>query len=60
MSYRIVMTGLILGAGVLAAIGGVSLLSDDRVALGITILVTAAVVCGTGVATWRWSGELTR
>lgn len=44
----------------MAAIGGVTLLNDGRTALAALILAAAAVVCGIGVATWRWSGELTR
>lgn len=60
MLFRVSMTGLIVGAGALAAIGGVTLLNDGRTALAALILATAAVVCGIGVATWRWSGELTR
>ena len=60
MLFRVSMTGLIVGAGALSAIGGVTLLNDGRTALAALILATAAVVCGIGVATWRWSGELTR
>ena len=60
MLFRVSMTGLIVGAGALAAIGGVTLLNDGRTALAALILAAAAVVCGIGVATWRWSGELTR
>lgn len=60
MLFRVSMTGLIVGAGALAAIGGVTLLNDGRTALAALILAAAAVVCGIGVAAWRWSGELTR
>ena len=53
------MTVLILAVGLWPAIGGVSLLSDGRTMLGITMLATATFVFGSGVATWRWSRELT-
>ena len=60
MLFRVSMTSLTVVCGVLAAVGGVTLLNDGRTTLGALILATAAVVCGIGVATWRWSGELTR
>lgn len=59
MFFRASMTILILAVSLLPAIGGMSLLSDGRTTLGTVMLATAVVVGGTGVATWRWSRELT-
>ena len=59
MFFRVSMTVLILAVGLWPAIGGMSLLSDGRTMLGISMLATATFVFGSGVATWRWSRELT-
>lgn len=60
MLYRSAMTGLTLVASVLAAIGGANLLNDGQTTIGLMMLATAVVVSGIGVATWRWTRELTR
>ncbi len=57
-SLRNVMLVVNLVAGILVAIGGVILLSEDQTTIG--GLMIAAAVCGMGYATWRWLGELTR
>lgn len=54
------MTVMTLAASVLVTIGGVTLLYDGRLALGITMLATAAMICAIGVVTRRWAGELTQ
>lgn len=53
------MTSLTVGAGVLAAIGGIALLSENQTTMGAVMIATALVVCGIGVATWRWLREPT-
>ena len=60
MLFRVSMTGLTVGAGVLAAIGGIALLSDNQTTMGIVMIATAVVVCGIGVATWQWLREPTQ
>lgn len=59
MLFRVSMTSLTVGAGVLAAIGGIALLSENQTTMGAVMIATALVVCGIGVATWRWLREPT-
>ena len=54
MLFRVSMTGLTVGAGVLAAIGGITLLSENQTTMGVVMIATGSVVCGIGVAIWRW------
>lgn len=54
------ITVMTLAASVLVTIGGVTLLYDGRLALGITMLATAVMICAIGVVTRRWAGELTQ
>lgn len=54
MLFRVSMTGLTVVASAVAAIGGVALLSESRTTMGAVMIATAVVVCGIGIATWRW------
>ena len=58
MLFRVSITGLTVGASAVAAIGGITLLSESRT-MGAVMIATAVLVCGIGIATWRWSRELT-
>lgn len=54
MLFRVSMTGLTVGASAVAAIGGITLLSESRTTMGAVIIATSVVVCGIGIAIWRW------